>query len=219
MYFKKPPSRWLFYFWQVHLLEISRKRKTIAPCPTCFLHVDRCICSLIPSLTLKTKISLIVHTKELKRTTNTGRLAIKALVNSEMRIRGEGKEALDLSDLLSSGYKTYLFYPSDEAVELDENLVKSSPLPIQLIVPDGNWRQASKVHYRHHELKDVVRVKITTPNLNPLHMRAENTEHGMATLEAIAQALGIIEGKAVGDVMMKLYQDKLEATLRGRGIL
>ncbi len=219
MYFKKPPSRWLFYFWQVHLLEISRKRKTIAPCQTCFLHVDRCICTLIPSLTLKTKISLIVHTKELKRTTNTGRLAVKALVNSEMRIRGEGKEALDLSDLLAPEYKTYLFYPSDEAIELDENLVKSSPLPIQLIVPDGNWRQASKVHYRHHELKDIQRVKISTPNLNPQHMRAENTEHGMATLEAIAHALGIIEGKAVGDVMMKLYQDKLEATLRGRGIL
>ncbi len=219
MYFKKPPSRWLFYFWQVHLLEISRKRKTIAPCQTCFLHVDRCICTLIPSLTLKTKISLIVHTKELKRTTNTGRLAVKALVNSEMRIRGEGKEALDLSDLLAPEYKTYLFYPSDEAIELDENLVKSSPLPIQLIVPDGNWRQASKVHYRHHELKDIQRVKISTPNLNPQHMRAENTEHGMATLEAIAHALGIIEGKVVGDVMMKLYQDKLEATLRGRGIL
>ncbi|MES2527871.1 MAG: tRNA-uridine aminocarboxypropyltransferase [Bdellovibrionota bacterium] len=198
---------------------LSRKRKTVAPCQTCFLHVDRCICALIPSLTLKTKISLIIHAKELKRTTNTGRLAIKALVNCEMRIRGEGKEALDLSDLLSPEYQTYLFYPSDEAIELDEKLVASSKLPIQLIVPDGNWRQASKVHYRHHELKDVVRVKISTPNLNPQHMRAENTDHGMATLEAIAQALGIIEGKAVGDVMMKLYQEKLEATLKGRGVI
>lgn len=199
-------------------MEISRKRKTIAPCQTCFLHVDRCICALIPSLTLKTKISLIVHAKELKRTTNTGRLAMKALTNSEMRIRGEGKEALDLSDLLTPEYQSYLFYPSDEAIELDENLVTSTKLPIQLIVPDGNWRQASKVHYRHHELKNVQRIKISTPNLNPQHMRAENTEHGMATLEAIAHALRIIEGSEVGNIMLKLYQDKLEATLRGRGI-
>ena len=218
MYFKKPPSRWLFFLWVLQL-EISRKRKTIAPCQTCFLHVDRCICANIPSLNLKTKISLIIHAKELKRTTNTGRLAMKALVNSEMRIRGEGKEALDLTDLLTSGYTTHLFYPSDEAVELDEKLVAASSLPIQLIVPDGNWRQASKVHYRHHELKDVQRVKISTPNLNPLHMRVENTEHGMATLEAIAHALGIIEGAEVGAIMMRLYQDKLEATLRGRGII
>lgn len=199
-------------------MEISRKRKTVAPCLTCFLHVDRCICSGIPSLNLRTKITLIIHAKELKRTTNTGRLAIKALQNSEMRIRGEGKEALDLSDLLTSGYQTYLFYPSDDAVELDEKLLAASTLPIQLIVPDGNWRQASKVHYRHHELKDIQRIKISTPNLNPLHMRAETTENGMATLEAIAQALRIIEGAEVGAVMMKLYQDKLEATLRGRGV-
>ncbi len=136
-----------------------------------------------------------------------------------MRIRGEGKEALNLSDLLSSNYKTYLFYPSDNAIELDEKLVASSPLPIQLIVPDGNWRQASKVHYRHHELKDIPRIKISTPNLNPYHMRLETTENGMATLEAIAHALGIIEGPEVGAVMMKLYQDKLEATLLGRGLI
>jgi DTW domain-containing protein YfiP len=208
-----------FIFTQVPFLEYSRKRKTVAPCQTCFLHVDRCICASIPSLNLKTKITLIIHAKELKRTTNTGRLATKALVNSEMRIRGEGKEALNLSDLLSSNYKTYLFYPSDDAIELDEALVRSSPLPIQLIVPDGNWRQASKVHYRHHELKDIPRTKISTPNMNPDHIRAENTEHGMATLEAIAHALRIIEGAEVGGVMMKLYQDKLEATLKGRGLM
>ncbi len=208
-----------FLFLAGSFLEKSRKRKTIAPCQTCFLHVDRCICASIPSLNLRTKISLIIHAKELKRTTNTGRLATKALVNSEMRIRGEGKEVLDLTDLLTPDYKTYLFYPCDEAIELDENLVATSPLPIQLIVPDGNWRQASKVHYRHHELKEIQRIKISTPNLNPQHMRVENTEHGMATLEAIAHALRIIEGPEVGAVMMKLYQDKLEATLKGRGII
>lgn len=161
----------------------------------------------------------MVHAKELKRTTNTGRLALKALVNSEMRIRGADKEAVDLSDLLSQNYRTILFFPSEDAVELNEAFVNECPLPIQLIVPDGSWRQASKVHYRHHELKDVLRVKITTPNLNPLHMRAETTEFGMATLEAIALALEIIEGEEVGRQLKELYQKKLEATLRGRGVL
>ncbi len=196
---------------------IQRKRKTADPCQTCFLHKDRCICAGIPTLKLRTKITLVIHAKELKRTTNTGRLALKALPNSEMRIRGEGKDALDLSDLLTPDYRTFLFYPSDDAVELDQKLVNESPLPIQLIVPDGNWRQASKVHYRHHELKDILRVKISSPNPATTHLRAETTEAGMATLEAIATALGIIEGKDVGDVMMKLFQDKLQATLKGRG--
>jgi DTW domain-containing protein YfiP len=110
-----------------------------------------------------------------------------------------------------------LFYPSDDAHELDSQLVGQGPLPIQLIVPDGNWRQASKVHYRHHELQTIMRVKISSPNTAIHHIRAESTEAGMATLEAIAQALEIIEGKEVGQIMMRLFQRKLEATLKGRG--
>lgn len=195
----------------------GRSRKPQNPCQGCFLHQDRCICSTIPKLALKTRLALIVHTKELKRTTNTGRLAVQALTNSEMRVRGEGTERLDLTDLLTPHYRTLMFYPSDDASELTPELIQQSPLPIQLIVPDGSWRQASKVHYRHHELKDVERVKITTPNLATHHIRAENTEFGMATLEAIAQAMGIIEGESVKNELMGLFQRKLTETLKGRG--
>ena len=198
---------------------LNRKRKPQDPCQVCFLHKNRCICDSIPNLTLKTKVTLIFHAKELKRTTNTGRLALKALTNSEMRVRGEDREGLDLSDLLTPAYRTVLFYPSENAVELDQEFVSLSSLPIQLIVPDGNWRQASKVHYRHHELQDIPRVKISTPNTESLHMREETTEAGMATLEAIAHALGIIEGSEVENELMKFYRLKLEATLRGRGQL
>ncbi|MBC7537888.1 MAG: DTW domain-containing protein [Bacteriovorax sp.] len=198
---------------------ISRKRKTKDPCLVCFLHKERCICKSTPTLTLQTKITLIIHARELKRTTNTGRLAIKALTNSEMRIRGKDRETLDLTELLTPNYRTFLFYPSDNAIELDHKLVNESSLPIQLIVPDGNWRQASKVHYRHHELQDIPRVKISTPNTAELHMRAETTVAGMATLEAIARALGIIEGEQIKETLMKFYQEKLEGTLIGRGHL
>jgi hypothetical protein len=41
----------------------------------------------------------------------------------------------------------------------------------------------------------------------------------MATLQAIAQALGVIEGDLVRVQLMKLYRAKIERALRGRGIL
>jgi DTW domain-containing protein YfiP len=171
---------------------------------------------------LKTKVSLIVHAKELKRTTNTGRLALHALVNSEMRVRGrhdtsEGSTALDLSDLLQPEYRSVLFYPSDEARALDSAFVGEDSRPVQLIVPDGNWRQASKVHTRHPELRELPRVMIKTPNLAVHHLRAETTQEGMATLQAIAEALGVLEGPSVKEALMSLYEAKLRATLRGRG--
>lgn len=200
-------------------MNLNRKRKTKNPCSGCGLNPELCLCSEIPLLTLKTKLCLIIHHRELKRTTNTGRLALKSLTNSEMRIRGEkDKGPLDLSDLLVPNYRTVLFYPGDEAQELTTEFVKQSPLPIQLLVPDGNWRQASKVASRHPELQNIERIKISAKNTANQHLRAEHFDAGMSTLEAIAQALGIIEGAEVKDALLKLYHLKLTRTLKGRGV-
>lgn len=136
-----------------------------------------------------------------------------------MWVRGETRGALDLRDLLTHRYRTFLFYPSVDAVELDNELVAQDTTPIQLIVPDGTWRQASKVLYRHHELKDVPRVKISTPNISKFHLRAQHRPEGIATLQAIAHGLGVIEGDLVKAQLMKLYHAKLERTLIGRGLL
>lgn len=194
------------------------KRKTQFPCEVCFLHRELCICEFIPLLSLKTKLSLVIHARELKRTTNTGTLAAKSLSNSEIFIRGRINEPLDLSSLLSSEYRSLLFYPSEDAVELNAEFVSQSPLPIHLIVPDGNWRQASKVHYRHQELKHIARVMIKAANPETQHLRAESTLEGMATLQAIAHALGVIEGELVKNELLQLYHLKLQRTLQGRGI-
>lgn len=198
---------------------LNRKRKTKNPCSDCGLNPELCLCSEIPKITLRTRLCLIIHHRELKRTTNTGRLALKSLTHSEMRVRGEkGQGALDLSDLLIPSYRTVLFYPSEEAQELTTEFVNQSQLPIQLLVPDGNWRQASKVSTRHPELQHIERIKISTKNTATQHLRAEHFAEGMSTLEAIAQALGVIEGPEVRDALLKLYQLKLARTLKGRGV-
>ena len=115
----------------------------------CDASLTLCMCAELPRLDLRTRISLIIHHRELFRSSNTGLLAHQSLVNSEVRIRGESREALDLSDLLSPCYRTLLFYPSADALELNRELVCRDSRPIQLIVPDGTWRQARKIHSRH----------------------------------------------------------------------
>lgn len=197
----------------------SRKRKTKDPCLQCGLHKTLCICDQIPNLTLKTRVCLVIHHRELKRTTNTGRLAIQSLTNSEMRVRGlKGHPPLDLTDILTPNYRNLLFYPCDDARELSPEFVAESPLPIQLIVPDGNWRQASKVSTRQPELSTLERVKISAPNYSQHHLRAEHFAEGMATLQAIAFALGHIEGLDIQEKLLTLYEAKLANTLKLRGI-
>lgn len=189
------------------------------PCPICAASRTLCLCDVVPRIELSTKVCLIIHHRELSRNSNTGLLAVRALVNSEMRIRGEGRETLDLKDLLTPHYRTFLFYPSNDAVELDKALVMRERTPIQLIVPDGTWRQARKIHSRHPELKLVPRVKISTPDHAIFQLRAQSRPEGMATLQAIAHGLAVIEGDPVGAQLLKLYQAKIERTLMGRGIL
>lgn len=198
-------------------MNLNRKRKTKDPCAICFLHKALCICEFIPSIALQTKVWLLVHAKELKRTTNTGRLAIQALANSEMKIRGLKDDAVDLSLAIDGSHHPLLLFPAVNAIELNEKVIQAIAKPILLVVPDGNWRQASKVYNRHTEFKNVQCVFINSKNSSTQFLRKESTENGMATLQAMAYALGVIEGAEVQDQLLSLYSLKLNQTLIGRG--
>lgn len=188
-------------------------------CSNCDSSLTLCMCAVLPRLELRTKVALVIHRHELLRSSNTGMLAVRALANSELRIRGETRLTLDLSDLLTPEYRSLLYFPAAEAVELTPDLVAEDPRPIQLIVPDGTWRQARKIHSRQRELSEVPRVKIGAANDATFQLRAQSRPEGMATLLAIAAALGIIEGEAVARQLKQLYQARVARTLNARGLL
>jgi DTW domain-containing protein YfiP len=192
--------------------------KTKKRCAVCRASLILCMCAEVPRLDLRTRISLVIHHRELSRSSNTGLLAHQSLVNSDVQIRGGGRETLDLSVSLSPDYRALLFYPSADALELDRALVCQDSRPIQLIVPDGTWRQARKIHSRYPELKNIPRVKISAPNHETFQMRAQSRPERMATLQAIACALRIIEGDLVAARLMKLYHARVNSTLRARGL-
>ena len=197
---------------------MKRQSQTNERCQSCGVSAAACLCDVVPRIELRTKVCLVIHHRELSRSSNTGLLAIRALLNSEVRIRGENREALDLKELLTAQYRSFLFYPSADAVELNEALVLQDSRPVQLLVPDGTWRQARKINSRHPELRDLPRVKISKPNNSIFQLRAQSKPERMATLQAIAEGLGIIEGTGVRAQLMKLYQAKIERTLKARGI-
>lgn len=200
------------------MLPLAGLGKAKARCAVCGASLTLCMCAEVPHLALRTKIALVIHHRELSRSSNTGLLAHQSLVNSEVRIRGVSRKTLDLSDLLLPDYRTLLFYPSADALELNRELVEQDSRPIQLIVPDGTWRQARKIHCRHPELKDIPRVKISAPNHGIFQLRAQSRPERMATLQAIARALQIIEGDLPAAQLMKLYHARIDRTLRARGL-
>ena len=136
-----------------------------------------------------------------------------------MIVRGIENNPADLSSLKSIDFENLLLFPSENAIELDRQLVEGLRKPVRLIVPDGNWRQASKVATRHLELKEVQHVKISEKNFGINHLRREHLEEGMSTIQAIAKALRVLEGESVYKSLNQLYEAKLRATLLGRGQL
>ena len=87
-----------------------------------------------------------------------------------------------------------------------------------MLVPDGNWRQASKVHYRVSDFKDVPRITLPGETADRTNLlRKETKDEGMSTLEAIAYLLGLIEGESVKEHILNAYKLKKTSQLKSRG--
>lgn len=167
---------------------------------------------------LQTRIVLLLHKREAKKTTNTGQLALKALVNSSVYIHGEQDAPMDLSSELSRSYTPLVLIPGRDSIPLTQAFLELEQKPLLLFVPDGNWRQASKIPNRHPHLQSIRRVYLPEINTSTHHLRKESSPIGRSTLEAIAMALEIIEGEAPIKALRNLYLLKRDRTLAARGI-
>lgn len=121
--------------------------------------------------------------------------------------------------LVISEKDTLLFYPSDRAVELTEEYVKSFKKPLNLVVPDGSWRQAGKIMNRVESLKDVPHVKLPPGPVPKLRLRKESKPGGLSTFEAVARAIGIIEDYGAQKRLEEFYKIYTERTLWSRAKL
>jgi DTW domain-containing protein YfiP len=168
---------------------------------------------------LKTRILIIMHWRERHLTSNTASLACLALPNSEIRMRAGREERVTAEEVTPSGTNAVLLYPTDDALELNSETVLNLPRPLTLIVPDGSWRQARKVSTREEGLKTIPRVKLPKGAPSEYRLRHSPHEENLSTFEAIARALGILEGPEVQKKLEELFLMMVERTLWSRGRL
>lgn len=120
-----------------------------------------------------------MHTREAQKGTASGPRALELIQDAQLALYGKRDEPLDLRPLTAEGRRVLVLFPSEGARTLSPALIQEDDRAITLIVPDGNWRQASRSHKRVPGLEDAERVALSEPNLD--------------TLRALTQALGIIE--------------------------
>ena len=193
---------------------MSRRDNVARRCPVCRMFAEMCICGLVPRLETRTRLHLILHRDEARKPTNTGSLAARCLVGSEVWVRG-GIEQIPQVFTPDPQRLAVVLYPADDAVPISN--FRESPLPITLVVPDGTWRQAKKMRARVPGLAALPCVSLPGGPPTAYGLRAETHENGLATLEAIARAFGVLEGAHIQSAMEQVFTEMVARTRKLRG--
>lgn len=176
-----------------------------------------CVCSERPPLRTRTEIVVVMHVREQKKTTSTAPLALSLLSHHQLRLHGARGERTDLSDLRTPARRLVVLFPGEGSVPLDAEFVARDARPVTLVVPDGNWRQASRAARRLPGLEQAERVHLPPGRATEWGIRQETKAFGLATFEAIARALGILESADIEIEMAEIFRRMVAATLRARG--
>jgi len=181
------------------------------------MHQEQCLCPELAPVDLETRVVLVMHHRELSKPTATGPLALAALSNSELHVHGVRDRPLDLRDLHRLDRRVLVLFPSENAAVLTRSLVDEDPRPVTLVVPDGNWQQARKIPRRVPGLDQAQCVTLPSGPPSAWGVRTETKAGGLATFEAIARALGTIEGIDVRSRLEVLFARMVERTVEARG--
>jgi DTW domain-containing protein YfiP len=174
-----------------------------------------CVCGLGPRLDTRTRVVVLIHKIELGKPTNTGRLAVRYLANSELVVRGEAPRPEPAAPV-PAGYEPLLLLPAADATPL--GAWRGTRDPLALLVPDGNWRQAVKMRKRLSGLDTVPCAALPIAPRSGRRLRSDESGPGrLATLEAIARALGVLEGPAIEQALLHVFRVMVERTLWTRG--
>jgi DTW domain-containing protein len=173
------------------------------------------MCSLVPRLATATRVVLVMHHGEVHRPSNTGRLALASLVNSELVVHG-GRGEAPPGQLWRDDTEPLLLFPRAGAIPI-ERWRAEHPGAATLIVPDGTWSQANRMQKRLACLRDVPAVSLTDGAPSIYRLRASAGEHRVCTIEAIARALGVLEDLETQTELERLCRVMVERTLKMRG--
>jgi DTW domain-containing protein YfiP len=88
--------------------------------------------------------------------------------------------------------------------------------PIVLLVPDGTWSQARRLLRRDDDLGGAEPVTLPPAAPSRYRLRRHVREGGLCTLEAIAQALAVLEGPEVEERLMGVLDRFVALALQAR---
>lgn len=182
-------------------------------CERCLRPRTHCLCALIPSLASRTRVVLLQHPSEVRHALNTARLAALGLRNAELRV---GEVFEDMAQWLEvPGYRTGLLFPGEGAEVLQGYVADERPW--LLVVPDGTWRKARKLLHLNPLLAALPRVTLGAVQPSRYRVRKAPQEGALSTVEAVTQALNVLEAPVVFDELLRPFDALIEGQIAAMG--
>ena len=186
-----------------------------AQCSRCMRPQTHCLCELIPQLASHTRVLLLQHPSEVNHALNTARLAALGLTNAQLVV---GEVFEDLATLLNPpGYRARLLFPGDDAQLIEADTVGDQQLPLLLVVPDGTWRKARKLLHLNPLLATLPRVSLAQGGVSRYRLRKAPGPGALSTVEAIAQALQVLEAPVCFEPLLKPFEALIEGQIAAMG--
>jgi len=130
------------------------------------------------------KFTLLTHSKELEKRSNTGRVVVEVLGSGAEQIRWDrmNPPAGLLKEIEAGGVA--LVYPGT-ANEADEDLTGIE----RFIIIDGTWHEARKIHQRSPYLRKVRRICLKPAGESLYNLRKNQKEACLCTAECVIEIL------------------------------
>jgi len=195
---------------------ITRDMTTPQCCAGCRLQPQVCICADAPRLDVSTRLIVIIHSKEWRRSTNTGYLARLATKDGEVRLHGAPHRTVSDAGIDAVSPSTLVLFPGRGAQPLTAEHIAALPRPLTLLVPDGNWNQTQHMMRRVPMLSQARPVSLAGSSLDFHNLRRNTFANRMSTFEAIAHALGILEGTTTADHLLGFFRQVLSRMVQNQ---
>lgn len=187
-----------------------------AQCPRCLRPQTHCLCSLIPQMDSRTRVLLLQHPSEVNHALNTAKLAALGLSNAELRV---GEVFDDLAEWLNPpGYQARLLFPGDDAQPIGASESPDERVPLLLVVPDGTWRKVRKMLHLNPLLAQLPRVTLPDGAVSRYRLRKAPGPGALSTLEAIVQALEILEAPRSYAPLLRPFEALIDRQIEAMGI-
>lgn len=122
----------------------------------------------------------------------------------------------DLPTLLNlPGYQARLLFPADDAQPLQA--YAPSDQPLLLVVPDGTWRKARKLLHLNPLLAALPRVALAEGAVSRYRLRKAPGPGALSTVEAIVQALHVLEAPSSFEPLLKPFEALIEGQIAAMG--